>query len=200
MAQKPSLLRRVLRWLLLALASAVLIFLFYVAVVMGQPLADASQAAQSAPQLLPEPLSQPIALADETAIRDLAEVFPAPVMYAGGKALTFVNGVCEDVPFEDGVARVVTLTYRTADFDTLTLQSIYPARALSLLDKDGRTFAAMTQDRMVSLRYVAMQDAATLRLHAQGEKALYVLTTPLADSAQVDQWTNAMQLYRVTVE
>ena len=192
--------KRVFRWLLLSLLSAVLIFLFYVAVVMGQPLADASQAAQSAPQLLPEPLSQPIALMEEEAIRDLAEVFPAPVMYAGGKALTFVNGVCEDVPFEDGVARVVTLTYRTADFDTLTLQSIYPARALSLLDKDGRTFAAMTQDRMVSLRYVAMQDAATLRLHAQGEEALYVLTTPLADSNQVDQWTNAMQLYRVTAE
>lgn len=200
MAQKPSLLRRVLRWLLLALASAVLIFLFYVAVVMGQPLADASQSVQSTDQPLPEPLSEPIVLTEVEVIRDLAEIFPAPVMYAGGKALTFVEGICEDVLFEDGVARVVTLTYRTADFDTLTLQSIYPARALSLLDKDGRTFAAMTQDRMVSLRYVAMQDAATLRLHAQGEEALYVLTTPLADSNQVDQWTNAMQLYRVTVE
>ena len=193
--------KRVLRGMLLALLSAVLIFLFYVAVVMGQDLADVNGAVrETGAQALPAPLEQAITLDSEEDIRELAEVFPAPVMYAGGKLLTFVSGQCTDVPFEDGVARVVTLTYRTEDFDTLTLQSICPARALSLLEQEGYTFTGMTTDKMVGLHYVAMQNAVTIRLHAQGEEALYVFTVPAAQSAMVDQWTNALQLYRGTAE
>ena len=120
------------------------------------------------------------------------------VMFAGGASakLTFAGGVCEDVPFEGGVARVVTLTYRTESFDTLTVQSIYPARALSLLGKDGRTFTGVIHDKMAGYDYVAMEDAATYRLHAQGEEALYVFTVPRIDVAALDRWTNALQLYR----
>ena len=90
--------------------------------------------------------------------------------------------------------------YRTEDFDTLTVQSIYPARALSLLEKESRRLTGMTTDVMAGLKYVAMADAATLRMHAQGTEALYVLTTPLAESGVIDQWTNALQLYRPDAE
>ena len=100
------------------------------------------------------------------------------------------------MPFEGGVARVVTLTYRTAEFDTLTVQSIYPARALSLLGKDGRSFTGVTVDTMAGMQYVGMQDAATLRMHAQDE-ALYVVTVPRAEYRVIDQWTNTLQLYRL---
>ena len=193
--------KRVLRGMLLALASAVLVLLFYVAVVMGQDLADVNGAArETGAQALPAPLEQVIELNSEEEIRSLAEIFPAPVMYAGGKTLTFTGGSCEDVPFEDGVARVVTLTYRTEDFDTLTLQSIYPARAVSLLEQEGYTFTGMTTDKMVGLHYVAMQSAINIRLHAQGDEALYVLTLPAARSDMVEQWTDDLQLYRGITE
>lgn len=202
MEQKTTLSRRWMRPVLLSLLAVVLIFVFYVAVVMGQPQTDVTGMPRSAAadQPLPEPLTGPVAITDDKALDGLADVFPAPVMYAGGKTLTFLSGVCEDVPFEDGVARVVTLTYRTADFDTLTVQSIYPARALSLLGQDGRSFTGVSVDNMAGLKYVGMQDAATLRMHAQGEEALYVFTTPLAEYRAIDQWTNTLQLYRPEAE
>lgn len=198
MEQKTTPTRRVLRPVLLTLLAVMLIFVFYIAVVMGQPQAVVTGTNRSAAanQPLPEPLSGPVAITDDKFLGSLADVFPAPVMYAGGKTLTFLSGACEDVPFEDGVARVVTLTYRTADFDTLTVQSIYPARALSLLGQDGRSFTGVSVDNMAGLKYVGMKDAATVRMHAQGEEALYVFTTPLADYRAIDQWTNTLQLFR----
>lgn len=202
MSESRPLSRRILRSVLLTLLAVVLFFVFYIAVVMGQPQTDPRGAAPTVNmhQLLPAPLSAPIALPSDQELGRLAEVFPAPVMFAGSKALTFVQGECADVPFEDGVARIVTLTYRTEDFDTLTVQSIYPARALSLLNKDGRSFTGMSTDNMAGMKFVTMKDAATLRLHAQGEEALYVFTTPVAERGTLDQWTNALQLYRPTAE
>lgn len=196
--ENKTLIRRMLRMALLTLLTLALLCVFYIAVVMGQPPTDAQQDARSVRerQALPEPLAAALSIADEAALGEVAAAFPAPVMYAGGKTLTFVSGDCVDVPFEDGVARVVTLTYRTEAFETLTVQSICPARALSLLEKEGRSFTGVTVDTMVGIRYVAMQDAATVRMHAQGEEALYVLTTPLAEYRVIDQWTNALQLYR----
>lgn len=194
--------KRVVRIILLTLLAVVLTGVFYIAVVMGQPPEDVTGAeeatARLAQQALPEPLAGPVIIGSEAELAVLAQVFPAPVMFAGGASakVTFAGGVCEDVPFEDGVARVVTLTYRTEAFDTLTVQSIYPARALPLLDKEGRTFTGVIHDKMAGYDYVAMQDAATYRLHAQGEEALYVFTAPRIDIAALDRWTNALQLYR----
>ena len=138
MPERPSLSRRILRAVLFCLLAAALIFVFYVAVVMGQPQEDLTGRAFTprAAQALPEPLSAAISLADDRELSALAQAFPAPVMYAADDALVFLSGQCADVPFEDGVARVVTLVYRTADFCTLQVESILPARALSLLE-DG---------------------------------------------------------------
>lgn len=199
MSENQPVTRRILRSVLLALLAAALIFVFYIAVVMGQPQ-TAGSSASPAPQPLPPPLSAPLTIDSDRELSALAGIFPAPVMFAGSKTLTFLSGECADVPFEGGVARLVTLTYRTETFDTLTVQSIYPARALSLLGRDGRSFTGMSTDNMAGLKYVGMQDAATLRMHAQGEEALYVFTTPLAERGTVDQWTNTLQLYRPEAE
>ena len=190
--------KRVIRVVLFALLAVVLTGVFYIAVVMGQPPEDVTGEAHQprTMQALPEPLEETVAIAREDGIAGLAEAFPAPVMYAAGRGLTFMSGECRDVPFEQGVARVVTLTYRTENFDVVTVQSIYPARALSLLGKDGRTFDRAAADTLAGMKYVGMRDAATLRMHAQGEEALYVFTVPLAERAVVDQWTNALQLLR----
>ncbi len=196
MAEKPTRSRRILKVVLIALLTVVLTGVFYIAVVMGQPQTDATDKTRMTKQALLEPLASPLTIGDAPALKELAAAFPAPVMYMSHRSLTFVKGECADVPFEDGVARVVTLTYRTADYDTLTVQSIYPARALSLLGKDGRTFMGIIHDKMAGYDYVAMKDAATCRLHAQGEEALYVFTTPLVELGVLDQWTNGLQLYR----
>jgi hypothetical protein len=198
MSETRPLSRRIVRTILLSLLAVVLIFVFYFAVVMGQPQTDrqAPDASTLSDQPLPAPLASPVTLQSDTALNALADAFPAPVMYAAGSGLTFTSGACADVPFQDGVARVVTLVYRTEDFYTLTVESIYPARALSLLLEDGRSFTDVTTDTMAGMPYIGRKDAATLRMIAQGSEALYVFTTPLASDGAIDQWTNALQLHR----
>jgi len=189
--------RRVLRAVLTVLMSLVLIAVFYVAVVMGQPQPrDGEIAAAPADQPLLPPLSAAVRITDMDQIDRLAEAFPAPLlcpMY--GNALVLLEGVCSDVAYEEGFARVATLTFRTETFDTLTVTSIYPARALTLMGKGDYAFSGMAGQPMATLRSVRMEDGSSIRLHAQGEEALYVFTAPDVSTDVLRQWTSSLQLY-----
>lgn len=189
--------RRVLRALLTVLMSLLLIAVFYVAVVMGQPQGRITEAdSLPAGQPLLPPLSAAIRITDADDIDRLCEAFPAPIMCPMyGHALLFVEGTCRDTAFEDGFARVVTLTYRTEDFDALTITSIYPARALSLMGKGDYAFSGMAGQPMATLRTVRMEDGQRIRLHAQGEEALYAFTAPAVPTDVLRQWTSSLQLY-----
>lgn len=190
--------RRWLRSALTILATLLLIAVFYVAVVMGQPQdSQASAVTVRIDQPLLPQLPAAVRITDEKEIDRLTDVFPAPVLHAAyGRALVFVEGVCSDLAWSEGLGRVVTLTYRTETFDTLTVSSIYPARALELIGKGDYTFTGRLGQTIGGLRTVPMQNSTTLRLHAQGEEALYVLTAPQATDAVLRQWTSAMQLYQ----
>ena len=189
--------RRVLRAVLTVLMSLVLIAVFYVAVVMGQPQPrDGEIAAAPADQPLLPPLSAAVRITGMDQIDRLAGAFPAPLlcpMY--GNALVLLEGVCSDVAYEDGFARVATLTFRTETFDTLTVTSIYPARALTLMGKGDYAFSGMAGQPMATLRSVRMEDGSSIRLHAQGEEALYVFTAPDVSTDVLRQWTSSLQLY-----
>lgn len=189
--------RRVLRAVLTVLMSLVLIAVFYVAVVMGQPQPrDGEIAAAPADQPLLPPLSAAVRITGMDQIDRLAEAFPAPLlcpMY--GNTLVLLEGVCSDVAYEDGFARVATLTFRTENFDTLTVTSIYPARALTLMGKGDYAFSGMAGQPMATLRSVRMEDGSSIRLHAQGEEALYVFTAPDVSTDVLRQWTSSLQLY-----
>ena len=190
--------RRMMRSVLTILAALLLIALFYVAVVMGQPQESATPGVEVRMDqpLLPQ-LPAAVRITDEKDIDRLTDVFPAPLLHAAyGRALVFVEGVCSDLAWSEGLGRVVTLTYRTEDFDTLTVSSIYPARALELVGKEDYTFTGRMGQTIGGLRTVPMQNSTNLRLHAQDEEALYVLTAPLATDPVLRQWTAAMQLYQ----
>lgn len=197
MQEQPPVWQRVLRAALTVLTSLLLIAVFYVAVVMGQPQGSADMKdSVSADQPLLPPLPAAVRITDAADIPLISEAFPAPVMCPMyGNALILVEGVCSDVAFEDGLARIVTLTYRTEDFDTLTVTSIYPARALSLMGKGDYTFSSMAGQPMATLRSIRMENASTIRLHAQGEEALYVFTAPVVGTDVLRQWTSTLQLY-----
>ena len=198
MPEKTPIIKRVLRGVLMALLSALLILLFYVAVVMGQPQGQATPAVEvRMDQPLLPPLPNAVRITDEEEVDQLTAVFPAPLLHAAyGRALVFVEGVCRDLAWSEGWSRVVTLTYRTEDFSTLTVSSIYPARALELVGREDYTFTGRLGQSLGGLRTVPMHNSTTLRLHAQGEEALYVLTAPKVSDAVLRQWTAAMQLYQ----
>ncbi|MBQ7850651.1 MAG: hypothetical protein IJ343_13075 [Clostridia bacterium] len=197
MQEKPSLPRRILRLALSLLLSGLLIAVFYVAVILGQPQ-DAGLPEEKIDDAQPllQAMSSPIRISDSRDLIRLAEAFPAPVMHAAqGTALILVEGECRDLPFEGGLGRTVRLTYRTEDFQLLTIASIYPARALQALMDGGYTFTDSFGKTLAGIRSVPMQNATTLRMHAQGTEALYTFTCPHSTDDMLNLWTSSLQLY-----
>ncbi|MBQ8202548.1 MAG: hypothetical protein IJZ74_12360 [Clostridia bacterium] len=188
--------KRVIRSILTAVASLLLIVVFYVAVIMGQPQDDGAAVVEARmDQPLLSAMSSALLITSESDMSYILEAFPAPVMYASyGNALTFVQGLCSDISFENGLGRVVTLTYLNENGDEMTVASIYPARALSLMGKGDYTISGTAGLSLAGLRSVRMENAGSVRMHAQGTDALYVVTTPKLDAAVLRQLTAALQL------
>ncbi|MBQ8556539.1 MAG: hypothetical protein IJ438_11800 [Clostridia bacterium] len=197
MQEKHPLWRRILRSVLLAVLALLLMAVFYVAIIMGQPQEDGVTGIEArSDQPLLEAMPSALLITDSALMDQLLEAFPAPVMYPlYGSALTLESGLCADVAFEGGLGRTVTLTYRAEEDITMTVQSIYPARAISLIGKGDYTISGLTGQSLAGLRSVRMENDSTIRLHAQGSDALYVVTVPKVESAVLRQLTASLQLY-----
>ena len=198
MQDKLPLWRRIVKAVLAALLTLVLLAAFYIAVIMGNPQEEESSAITAKmDQPLLTAMSSPVLIREQGQLGVLLDAFPAPVMAAmNSPALTFVQGLCEDVPFEGGLGRRVTLTYRTAAGASVTVTSLYPARALALIDKADYTISGTTGLPLAGLRSVRMENAASVRMHAQGADALYVVTLPPLAATELRALTSTLQLYQ----
>lgn len=192
--------KKILRTVLAALLALTLAGMFYVAVVLGQPQPDDSRVdmLKDQPLLAASPAVRIQSESDMDAIRGS---MPVPVMgFLPGGGLTLQSGVSSDAAYEGGFARTAILTY-TAEWNgqplTLTVQSIYPARALSLIPKGDYRIAAVAGQPLAGLQSVRMENGETIRLHAQASDALYVLTVPTAVAADLAALTRSLQLFPV---
>ena len=198
MQDKLPLWRRIVKAVIAALLTIVLLAAFYIAVIMGNPQEEESSAITAKmDQPLLTAMSSPVLIREQGQLGALLDAFPAPVMAAmNSPALTFVQGLCEDVPFEGGLGRRVTLTYRTAAGASVTVTSLYPARALALIDKADYIISGTTGLPLAGLRSVRMENAASVRMHAQGADALYVVTLPPLAATELRALTSTLQLYQ----
>ena len=197
MQEKQPLWRRVIRVILGALLTVALLAAFYIAVVMGNPQEDEAAAITAKmDQPLLTAMSSPVLITQQSQLGALLEAFPAPVMAAMNAVMTFRQGLCEDVPYENGLGRRVTLTYATAEGLTVTVASIYPARALALIPKGDYTLSGTAGLPLAGLRSVRMENADTIRMHAQGTDALYVVTLPRLTAADLRTLTQPLSLYQ----
>lgn len=199
MQEKQPLWRRAVKGILASLLTAVLLAAFYIAVIMGNPQEETESSAITAKQDQPlaDAMPSPLLITDQGQLGLLLKEFPAPVMAAmHSTVLTFQQGLCEDVPFEDGLGRRVTLTYRTAEGAAVTVISLYPARALSLVEKADYTISGTAGLPLAGLRSVRMTNASSVRMHAQGSDALYVVTLPDMSASALRTLTSTLQLYQ----
>ena len=191
MQEKRPLWRRILGVLL----SPVLLAVFYIAAVMGQPQGEPDKSSPAVKQPLPRPLESAMHISSEVQLAQLSADFPAPLMYpAYAEDLTFAGGVLKDTAYEGGVARIATLTYRTEDGSELSAVSIYPARALDLMGR-GDYRNASAGPSLAGIPSARMENDDTIRLHAQGDEALYVLTLPRGLSGAMQRIATTMQLF-----
>ena len=191
---KPSLLRKVIRWVITSLVALLLISAFYLAVILGQPQESetAVQADMNQPLLSASPA---VNIAAETQMDEIAASFPVPVLQAmSGSGLTLVSGVSCDLAYEGGFARKVQLVYQTASGQQMLVESIYPARALELMGKGDYHMGSVAGQALAGMQSVRMENSSSIRLHAQSETGLYVVTVPAMESSDLAEVTRSLQL------
>ncbi len=181
----------IFRWILLAVMSLVLAGAFYLLVILGQPQDTPEQAVQIQEH---QPLVQPLPALQTTDETALAADFPAPVMLLGTQDALLVSGVRYDAAFEDGFGRLATLEYRLPDGTAVTVTSIYPARAMALADKSGFTLTADMDGVLAGYRAMRLESEDFIRLCAQGEEAVYVLTMPKGADTRLADLTKDLYL------
>lgn len=192
---KTTVVGRVLKPIGTALLAVLLAVVFYVAVILGEPQ-EADQAVQP---LQDQPLLQAspaVTIDGEVNLPALLNSFPVPVMHPlSGSGLRLVSGASYDAAFEDGFGRIVSLKYISDAGQEMTVESIYPARALSLMGRKDYHLAGVAGQSLAGLKSVRMENAAGIRLHAQAEEAIYVVTVPKMDSSELISLTRSLQLF-----
>lgn len=195
--------KKALRIILGILAAALMIAVFYVAVVLGQP--------QENPEKVIVPPDQPVmtaspavTLTTENEMDAMLRAFPVAALYAvEGSDLTLTGGMSYDATYEDGFARIMILNY-TAQLNgkqvDMSVQSIYPARALEFVQRGDYHIAHVAGQALAGLQSVRMEDGEHIRLHAQGAEGIYVLTVPAMTADELAAVTRSLQLYTKEAE
>lgn len=164
---------KTLRGISLSVLVTLLAAVFGLIVIMSEPKTDGAA-------LTDQPLTAAapaVTIQDETDLPELMASFPTAILtMLPVDSVTFAGAASYDVPFEGGVARVAEVSYTLEDGGTLTLTTIYPARAESLIGRDG--YAIIGSTELAGLPAIRMSREDSVRVHAQHAEALYVLTAP----------------------
>ena len=174
---------------LLALAAAALI--------LAKPQENSSAAAPERPSAVSRPA---ITAEKENDLVHLVAGFPAPVMsFMSGSGMTFVSAVSSDAAVSGGFGRIATLYWQTESGEPVTLQSIWPADAFSLLE-GGYHFTLTLGPSLFGNASVRMENDESIRLHVATDRGLYVFLVPRPLSAQVSALCRSLQLYTANAE
>ena len=187
-------LKKALHVLLMTLLAVILVALFYLAVILGQPEEpeNAIDINQTQPLLTASPA---LNIQSERQVAALAEAFPVPVLaFMEGMGPVLVSGTSYDQAYEGGFARICELRYTTDNGLEITLTTIYPARAVELLGKDGYTLTGAAAQNLTGLTAVRMENADHIRLHAQANDAIYALTLPKLTDDTLTTVTRVLEL------
>ena len=187
-------LKKALHVLLMTLLAVILVALFYLAVILGQPEGpeNAIDIDQTQPLLTASPA---LNIQSERQVAALAEAFPVPLLaFMEGMGPVLVSGTSYDQAYEGGFARLCELRYTTDNGLEITLTTIYPARAVELLGKDGYTLTGAAAQNLTGLTAIRMENADHIRLHAQASDAIYALTLPKLTDDTITTVTRVLEL------
>ena len=176
-----------------ALTAVVLLAGLYLTLVIGQPQPDGKETPPPQPALTASPA---MTISSEGELRNLVAAFPAPVMsFMTGSGMVFVSGTSADAAWHGGFGRILTLYWQTMTGEPMTLQSIYPAEAFSLLGKKDYAFSGTAGPTLFGGSSVRMENAETIRVHTVTDTGLYVLTIPRSLSPALSGIARSIQLF-----
>ena len=192
MKKRPAWLRILLKavgWLL----TFVLMALACVSLILARP--EEKEDAVSSPQPLLS-ASPAVSVSSETDLPDILRSFPVPVMsFMSGSGMTFVSATSSDAALDGGFGRVVTMYWQTGDGQPVTLQSIYPASAFSLLSPGDYHFSRTAGPTLSGIQSVRMESGTAVRVHAASDSGLYAVIIPLELAPELSAISRSLQIY-----
>ncbi len=174
------LLRRILLGVLLSLSLAAA----YLFLLLGEPEEEAKNASNMEEAVIQMPMS-PLESPGEANVGHLADTFGEPVM-AIGQGLEMQKARVYDTAFSGGYARRVTLTYAFSDGAEVTVESIRPTLAVTLLEQSGYQLDASALYTMGGLNAGRMDNAYNICVFAQNETAVYAVICPKNHEQDLD--------------
>lgn len=174
-------LKRVLMVVLVVLA---LVF-GYLFLLMGEPEEELEVVQPAAPVT---PITIPMNALEapgDAYLPSLAETFGQPVLAVRSPEVTMQRARVYDTAFGGEYARRVSLYYVLADGAEMLVESIRPIDAITLLEGDY----ILQADRlyaMAGLEAARMQNDDQICFFGQGEGAVYAITLPRINEAQLD--------------
>ena len=160
--------------------------------ILAKPQEDKAETAAAKPSADARPA---VTVEQEGDLFTLVSDFPAPVMsYMSGSGMTFVSATSADAAVSGGFGRVATLYWQTPEGEPVTLRSIWPADALSLLES-GFHFMPAAGPTLFGSASVRMEKDDSIRLHTATDQALYVVLLPRSLSGQAVDLCRSLQLF-----
>ena len=172
----PSLLRRVFKRVGFAILLVLALVFGYVFLLLGEPDEDAKYMQQEPEASIAMPMSA-LEIPGDANVQSLADTFDQPVLSLG-QALNMKKARIYDTAFENGYARRVTLTYAFEDGTEITVESLRPTAAVSLLKQSGYKLDAASLYTLGGLNAGRMDNAASLCIFAQSDAAVYAVLCP----------------------
>jgi len=182
--KQPSVIKRFLLRVLAVVMAVLALVMCYLFLLMGEPDEDAKLAADApAEAAITMPMS-PFEAPGESNVQNLADTFGEPVMalYDGPEMR---KARIYDTAFEGGYARRVTLTYTLADGQQLTVESLRPTSAVTLIKEDGYKLDASALYTMGGLNAARMENSSTICVFAQTDTAVYAVRCPASHAGEL---------------
>ena len=180
-----------------AVIAAALLALLAASLILAKPQGEETETASARPS---QDASPAVSISSEADLVGLISAFPAPVMsFMSGSGMTFVSATSADLAYAGGFARIAVLYWQTAEGVPVTLRTVWPADALSLLE-DGYHFMPYAGPALFGSASVRMENDETVRLHTATDQALYVVLLPRSLSSQVSTLCSSLQLYSAAAD
>ena len=180
-----------------AVIAAALLALLAASLILAKPQGEETKTASARPS---QDASPAVSISSEADLVGLISAFPAPVMsFMSGSGMTFVSATSADLAYAGGFARIAVLYWQTAEGVPVTLRTVWPADALSLLE-DGYHFMPYAGPALFGSASVRMENDETVRLHTATDQALYVVLLPRSLSSQVSTLCSSLQLYSAAAD
>jgi hypothetical protein len=196
---RPQKWKHVLKRVFAVIGILLALSLAYVFLLIGEPGEDDQLAAETATQ--EETIRVPIAasqVAGDADINQLAANFGEPVLAMYGGDLSLQKATLFDTAFQGGYARRLTLVYAFSDGVLLTVESVRPTAAVSLLKGSGYRLNTDTLYSLAGMNAVRMDSDTHTSLVASGSDAAYAVLCPAAHAGEIDSIARLASLMQAT--